>query len=462
MDETGAYEVKGLHAGTYFVVTDGWDLIDELYDDIPCPGGSCEIATGTPIVVAAGATTSGIDFVMEQGGRISGAATDAVSSAPLGTVEVFVFARSGDTAVQVGEGETNYRGSYFVEGLPSGTYYAFSNKYWYLDEIYDDIPCPGGQCSADLVATLGTPIAVTAGAETTEIDFALMPRVDTDPPDAPSDFNVVVDAHTAWLTWWPAWGGAAAAGYVLEAGPAPGTTTVSVSTNTSYPLPYRVSGVAPGRYYVRVRGWNSVGVGPPSVEREVVVNADGSGRLQAPPEPSAWMSGRRLTLSWGAPPSGGIPTGYIVEAGTAAGLRNIGSVFTTAQAFTYEVVPDGYYFLRVRAMRPGETGPPSREIMLTVGGVPAPPGAPANLTFTVSGSAVDLHWAAPAGGAPTSYVIEAGSATGRSDLLVMNTGTADTDISFVGVPPGTYFVRIRAVNEQGTGVASEEVVVVVP
>jgi len=38
---------------------------------------------------------------------------------------------------------------------------------------------------------------------------------------------------------------------------------------------------------------------------------------------------------------------------------------------------------------------------------------------------------------------------------------AQTSIGFPGIPPGRYFVRVRAVNALGVGLASEEMTVVV-
>jgi hypothetical protein len=90
------------------------------------------------------------------------------------------------------------------------------------------------------------------------------------------------------------------------------------------------------------------------------------------------------------------------------------------------------------------------------------PGAPTSLTALVDRTSVTLTWSAPVGGdAVDSYAIEAGSASGRADLANVATGNAATSFSTTGVPAGTYFVRLRALNGSGTGPASNEVIVVV-
>ena len=62
---------------------------------------------------------------------------------------------------------------------------------------------------------------------------------------------------------------------------------------------------------------------------------------------------------------------------------------------------------------------------------------------------------------PTSYVIEAGTATGKNDLGSFiapgNTTTAERD----GVP-GNFFLRVYARNACGTSPASNEVAVTLP
>lgn len=58
-------------------------------------------------------------------------------------------------------------------------------------------------------------------------------------------------------------------------------------------------------------------------------------------------------------------------------------------------------------------------------------------------------------------MIEGGSAAGLTDLGVLPTGVLDTNIAGA-VPPGTYFLRVRAANRFGSSAASNEVRVVVP
>jgi predicted phage tail protein len=154
-------------------------------------------------------------------------------------------------------------------------------------------------------------------------------------------------------------------------------------------------------------------------------------------------------------------SGYLLEAGSSTGAADIATVPVPIRSFTFDPTPNGFYFLRVRAVGAGGVSAPSAEVMIVVGGVPAPPGAPVNLTRTVSGSTVTFNWTAPATGSPTSYRLEAGSASGLSDIAVANTGSTATTISFSSVPPGTYFVRLRAVNALGASVVSNEVIVVV-
>ena len=110
--------------------------------------------------------------------------------------------------------------------------------------------------------------------------------------------------------------------------------------------------------------------------------------------------------------------------------------------------------------------------LLTIAGVsvfvvqdrltPSAPGAPRQLAASVSGSTVTLTWSPPeSGGAPTTYVIAAGSQSGWSNLAHLATGNALTTFTAIDVPPGVYFVRASAQNAVGTSPPSNEVTLTV-
>jgi hypothetical protein len=57
-------------------------------------------------------------------------------------------------------------------------------------------------------------------------------------------------------------------------------------------------------------------------------------------------------------------------------------------------------------------------------------------------------------------MVEVGSQSGATDLLVIETGAATT-LSAIA-PPGRYFVRVRGRNAGGLGMASGEIEIIVP
>ena len=87
----------------------------------------------------------------------------------------------------------------------------------------------------------------------------------------------------------------------------------------------------------------------------------------------------------------------------------------------------------------------------------SPPRAPSDLIANVSGRHVTLTWTDP--GDTSEFELEAGVAPGRRDLAV-RVGRSTT-FAAPDVPPGTYYVRVRAINEIGTSPPSNELAVVV-
>ena len=219
--------------------------------------------------------------------------------------------------------------------------------------------------------------------------------------------------------------------------------------------PTVVTGATLGPTSTFVPGWGSFGAGG-----AWTTPADLPAPSAAPSSLTAQVDGSRVLLAWLPPTSGASVLGYVVEAGSASGLADLARAdvgAATTQAFGG--VPSGRVVVRVRARTAAGVSPPSNESVLTVG-APAclVPDRPASLAATVAGGIVTLRWT-PAPGAG-GYVLAAGSAAGRSDILVTTLGA--TPALAAPAPAGRYFVRVAAVNGCGVGTSSGEILVVVP
>lgn len=194
--------------------------------------------------------------------------------------------------------------------------------------------------------------------------------------------------------------------------------------------------------------------------------------LPAPETLTAEVQNSTVLLSWREPsglmtPLGGNATAparaadrYTLEAGSTSGASNLAQIPLTFGTNVFmAAVPNGTYFVRVRAGNSVGEGTPSNEVIFSVG--PAVPNAPGPISAQVTGSTVVLTWSAPSGGAPvTHYVLSAGTSSGLPNL-----GSVPVAGGVVVVPnvaPGTYYVRVQAANAVGVGPASAEATIVVP
>ncbi|MBP7779854.1 MAG: hypothetical protein KA371_22270 [Acidobacteria bacterium] len=212
--------------------------------------------------------------------------------------------------------------------------------------------------------------------------------------------------------------------------------------------------VAVNRDYVAVGGYPSL---VPTVTRSLAVFH--APRTGAPQRVQASVAGATITLGW-EPGTGPTISAFLVEAGTAAGATDVG-VFNVGLATRVAgALPPGTYYLRVRGVGAGGPGAASSEVIATVPATSTAPTAPGTLTASVVSGVVTLGWGAAAGNA-TTYVIEAGTASGLSNIGAMPTGNLDTAWS-LPAPSGIYFVRVRAANAFGLSPATSDVLVVVP
>lgn len=164
-DVNGEFEVGGLRTGTHYAVAGDDELITEIWPDLPVlPGDPFDPTTGDPIAVTVGQTTSGVDFMLDERGSVSGTVTEAATGQEVPNARVRLYADDGTLVMFDGVAGTTY----LLSGIFPGTYYVEVRESTNLvHEGYDDIHCLG-DCDLPL-----TPVAVALNSETTGIDFAL-------------------------------------------------------------------------------------------------------------------------------------------------------------------------------------------------------------------------------------------------------------------------------------------------
>ena len=175
------------------------------------------------------------------------------------------------------------------------------------------------------------------------------------------------------------------------------------------------------------------------------------------------LTGPLLTLGWTSS-IGGIVQQYRIDAGSRPGAADVASIRVDPSVTSFSAIIGGnaLFYIRVYATNFQTSSPPSNEIVVVVGTPTAPPDPPAGLAASASGSTVTLTWNAPAtGGPPSSYIIEAGSSPGLSNLADFSTGTAATTYVAGGVGAGAYSIRVRSSNAGGVSGPSNEVLLLV-
>lgn len=188
-----------------------------------------------------------------------------------------------------------------------------------------------------------------------------------------------------------------------------------------------------------------------------------TGAPGAPTSFQASASGNTVNMSWGAPTSGGVPTGYTVVARTTPGGPVLVTLPVGNLLHVGVAAPDGTFVVSVVATNAAGTGPESAGATVVVPQDVPSPGAPSGLAASVAGTTAVFTWSAPAsGGAPTGYTLVAGTSPGFATPLVsMPLPASPRSATVSSIPPGTYYVRIVAQNAGGASAASNEVPVTV-
>ena len=189
-------------------------------------------------------------------------------------------------------------------------------------------------------------------------------------PGAPLGFTASATSTAITLQWTlaAAVGCTAAPSYILEIGSATGlrdlaNAPVGVISTMSIP----VAGVPAGSYYFRVRATNAAGTSAASNEVPVVFGA-------APVVPgvpgtlSSTMTTTTMKLTWAVPTTGTSVTAYLLEAGSAPGAKDRGTLTLSASGtvLSGNKPPRGTYYFRVRAQNAAGIGGSTNEVKIVI------------------------------------------------------------------------------------------------
>lgn len=266
----------------------------------------------------------------------------------------------------------------------------------------------------------------------------------------PSNFRVVaISGNTVSLAWTPPASGLAPTAYQLEGGLAPGQVIGALPLGLA---PSVTLSLPTGAFYLRLRSVAGASTSAVSNEVQAFVNVP-----VAPAPPAGLLGlvvGNAVTLAWQNSLTAGAPTGAVLD---VSGAINASLPLGLTETFSFPGVPPGTYTFSVRATNAAGTSGASNAVTLTFPtGCSGAPQAPANFAASVSGNVVALGWnPPPAGPAPTSYLLQlSGAFVGA---LPMTTRALSAP-----VPPGSYTLRVAAVNPCGTGPSTTATTITVP
>ncbi len=331
-DVSGNFTSGGLLTGTYYVITENaYGLVDEVWNNIPCLNANCDPTRGAPIAVTLGADTGGIDFVLQPGGAITGTITNGATGLPIpDNVFVQIFDPSGTF---IGGASTNdVTSQYRVRAVAPGTYYASVGYTGFFNQIYNGVTCP-----LNCPVTQGTPIHVTVGVTTANINFALVPATSVG-----SISGTIRD-----ITGVPA----VVASLNVQLFSTFGQVIANVNTNASGV--YTFSNLAAASYYVRTNGTGAL---INELHNNVVCincSVTSSGGTPVPVTAGGTavidfdlVQGGRISGTVTNAVGGGVLSGIAVQLFSATGVAMGQSSTNASGVYTTRGLPDGTYYLR--------------------------------------------------------------------------------------------------------------------
>ena len=279
------------------------------------------------------------------------------------------------------------------------------------------------------------------------------------------------------------------AGYRVYVGSASNVYDETVDAGNTTTFTYR-SGVAGRRYYFAVSAYTASNLeGPRSQEMSIVIGGatgtppedgggsgdgggtdpgggtsePGDGGGGSPPEddppgivlePPA-VTNHSVVFRWTA--VGSLEAlEYLLEVGTTPGASDVYNASAGTTTTLSATVQNGSFFARVRARTPDAESVVSNEVGFAIGkrGCGRPPKTPTDLEGSIASGVATIAWKRAA--RATSYVLQIGTAAGRSDLFDGNVGATPVTTARV-LTHSSIYVRVIGVNACGRSAASAEV-----
>jgi hypothetical protein len=175
-ESTGKYTIPALTAGEYYVAfttsfNTKLNYVPQYYNAKPA------FSEANPVIVTVGATTSGIDAVLQQGGQIVGRVTSAATGGPIEGVYVCALGpvNPASPLELAGCSSTGANGEYTISGLPTGSFkVAFLGLRKYVTQYYN------GKASVEEASPVGVTVknvtqGVNAVMQTAPVTPAVFP-----------------------------------------------------------------------------------------------------------------------------------------------------------------------------------------------------------------------------------------------------------------------------------------------
>ena len=271
---------------------------------------------------------------------------------------------------------------------------------------------------------------------------------------APSDFTTTAGDTKVTFSWTAVSG---ASSYTLYWGTTTGITSSSTTIRNISTNSYSHTGLSNGTtYYYKVAAVNSAGTGTLSSELSAAPasssdNSSSSTTLSAPSGLSASGAAAQVALDWTAV-SGA--SSYTMYWDNSTGVSTSSNAITSISTdnYTHSSLDNGTaYYYKVATVNSAGTGTLSSEVNATTLVLLA---APDNVSASGASGTITLNWNAVSGA--DNYTLYWDNVSGITSSDTAIPSISNDNYTHSSLSDGTYYYKVAAVNDNGTGALSAE------